>query len=99
MWQLLRNRNFQGLKFYRQHVFKYEYNAQQKFFIADFYCYERKLVIEIDGGVHHQQKEYDQIRSEILETQHDLHVIRFSNAEILNDIESVLFKLSAATHP
>ena len=40
-----------------------------------------------------QQKDYDQVRSEILQSQKDLRVIRFNNKEVLNNIQSVLDKL------
>jgi len=43
-WELLRDRRFQGLKFRRQHALGP--------FVADFYCHELRLVVEIDGGIH-----------------------------------------------
>ena len=64
-----------------------------KFFIADFYCSQLKLIIEIDGGVHETQKNYDKIRTEILDLQKKIKVIRFKNDEVLYNIENVLFKL------
>ena len=61
MWKELRNRNFSKFKFRRQHPIER--------FIADFYCPEKKLVIEIDGGIHSNsiQKEYDIGRSAEIE--------------------------------
>lgn len=44
LWQELRNRKLMGLKFRRQHPLKN--------FVADFYCAEKNLVIEVDGNVH-----------------------------------------------
>ena len=41
-----------GLKFYRQCPILYEINNQKSFFIADFLCFEKKTVIEIDGKIH-----------------------------------------------
>ena len=55
-WNLLRRRNMLGLKFRRQQVIVG--------FIADFYCAEERLVLEIDGAVHDAQQEYDHARSE-----------------------------------
>lgn len=51
VWEILRNRSIHGLKFRRQHPFST--------YIADFYCHEAKIVIEIDGKIHENQKEYD----------------------------------------
>ena len=92
-WEVVRNHRLNGYKFYRQYPLFYEYYEKTKYFIADFYCHELKLVVEIDGGIHEQQKDYDQIRSEILETQKDLRVIRFMNREVFEDIESVKEKI------
>ena len=52
-------------------------------YIADFYCFRAKLVIELDGGGHYKQKneEYDRCRTEVLE-KYGLKVIRFCNTDI-----------------
>ena len=44
VWEVLKNRNFNNLKFRRQHVLQG--------FVVDFYCHELKLAIEIDGKIH-----------------------------------------------
>ena len=83
VWQSLRNRKILGCKFRRQHpIDKY---------IADFYCYEAKLVIEIDGGIHNQfdNIEHDKNRSYELE-ELGIKVIRFTNEEVKNSLEMVL---------
>lgn len=80
-------------KFLRQHPIFYTYREKKIFFIADFYCRRIKLIIEIDGGIHKQQIDYDQIRGELFAIQHDLRVIRFTNKEIQKDINSVLKRL------
>ena len=83
IWTRLRNRRLHNLKFRRQHqIGKY---------VADFYCHEAQLVIECDGSVHevNDQWHHDQNRDAYLISQ-GLKVFRFSNARILNDIESVL---------
>jgi very-short-patch-repair endonuclease len=92
LWEKLRNRRFNGIKFLRQHPIVFSYNGQERFFIADFYCAQRRLVIEIDGPVHENQREYDELRSEILESL-GYTVIRFNNDEVLNSIESVLGRI------
>jgi very-short-patch-repair endonuclease len=63
LWQMLRNRKLDGYKFYRQHPIKVMLEDKVRYYIADFYCYEKKLVIEIDGKVHDHQKEYDDYRT------------------------------------
>ncbi len=89
LWEKLRGRRFHGLKFLRQHPIVYEIiNSKQLFFIPDFYCAEKKLIIEIDGKIHDFQKEYDERREEILQNM-GLKILRFKNSE-LNDISKVL---------
>jgi len=83
LWSYLRNRRLGGLKFRRQHPIDR--------YIVDFICIEKKLVIELDGGIHNtlQQREYDQQRTETLQT-YDLTVIRFKNEAVINNIHKVL---------
>jgi len=64
------------------------------YFIADFYCAEKSLIIEVDGQVHDQQKEYDEQREFIL-NQKGLSVLRIKNEE-LKDIERVKEKILEA---
>lgn len=87
LWKRLRHRQLRGLKFRRQHPIGE--------FIVDFYCAEHKLIIELDGVVHAYQRERDQERTDILEHQ-GYHVLRIKNAEIKQDIESVLRRIIAA---
>ncbi len=82
LWKHL-NKNKLGVKFRRQHpVSRY---------IADFYCHRLKLVIEIDGDYHLDsvQGEYDKFRTEDLR-EFGIKVIRFTNNQVLSNIESVL---------
>ncbi len=86
LWDCLRNRKFEGLKFRRQHpIDKY---------IVDFYCHERKLVIELDGSSHDDNAtaQYDIARSHDL-LGLDIRVIRFKNSEVENNIEFVLAEI------
>jgi len=87
-WQLVRNREFLDLKFKRQCPIEFEYEDRKRFFIADFYCHKKKLVVEIDGGIHESQKDYDDFRDEVMEII-GLKVLRFNNLEIFNSIELV----------
>jgi very-short-patch-repair endonuclease len=92
MWDALKHRNFEGIKFLRQHPLMYDRIGNDvRYFIPDFYCPSLKLVIEIDGGIHDQQREYDAWRQAILEKK-GLKVIRFRNEE-LNDLNNVLEKI------
>jgi very-short-patch-repair endonuclease len=82
LWLRLRNRQIAGLKFRRQHPIDK--------FIADFYCHEKKLVVELDGSIHSQQEQtdLDKGRTETL-NEFGITVVRFKNEEILNNIEDV----------
>ncbi len=95
LWQKLRGRKFLGLKFLRQHPIIYDrINNEPKYFIPDFYCAEKKLVIEVDGKIHEFQKERDSRREEILMGA-GLHILRFKNEEIGNDVFRVLREIEA----
>ena len=89
LWAALRNRQLEGLKFRRQHPLGR--------YIADFYCAERRLVIELDGAVHDltDQQEYDRIREDIIRAQ-NLTVLRFRNEAVETDLEGVLFGIYQA---
>lgn len=66
-------------------------------FIADFYCYKAKLVIEIDGSQHFtpEGKEYDNFRTEIL-NQQGLCVVRFTNMDVDKKFEGVCYMIDKA---
>ncbi len=83
-WKAVKGNKLNGLHFRRQQVV----NG----FIADFYCDKLKLVVEIDGGVHEKQKDYDAERDRIIETL-NIKVLRFTNQEVLKDIKRVLEKI------
>jgi len=92
LWEKLRKKQFLGLKFLQQHPIFYKINDHYRFFIADFYCHEKRLIIEVDGSIHHKQQEYDQKRSEILSTK-NYKIIRLSNDDVENNINSILIRL------
>jgi very-short-patch-repair endonuclease len=81
LWNALRSRQLAGLKFRRQHPVGQ--------FIVDFYCPSCKLVIEVDGDIHTQQKAYDDARTNHLQS-FGYRVLRFSNEEVLSDLQTVL---------
>jgi very-short-patch-repair endonuclease len=93
LWTFLRNRNFLNRKFLRQHpVCISNAFGRNLYYIPDFYCHEAKLVIEADGPIHLLKKDYDKNRDEVLEGL-GLVTLRFTNDEVLNDIETVLKKI------
>jgi very-short-patch-repair endonuclease len=89
LWEKLRNRRFLAKKFVRQHPIKFEMESKERVFIADFFCFEKKLIIEVDGGIHSRQKGYDQDRDLIIQ-QLGLQVVRVTNKMIIEDIECFL---------
>ena len=96
LWQELKNRGFYGVKFRRQHPFTYLSAAgKTSFFIADFYCAEKRIIIELDGNHHDFQKDYDTRRDAILLSL-GLTTIRLKNQEIDNNIDVVLNKIATA---
>jgi len=80
LWQTLRNRQLGGYKFRRQHRIDH--------FVVDFYCFETKLIVEVDGDIHKAQADYDLARSKHLE---DLGfaLIRFNNKQIIKKLHTV----------
>lgn len=81
LWMLLRNRRIAGSKFRRQHpVGRY---------ILDFYCVEKQLGVELDGGQHGEVVAYDQRRDDWLRAQ-GIQVLRFWNNQMLAETEAVM---------
>ena len=82
LWLLLRDRQLNGVKFRRQ------YSIGQ--YILDFYSPEYKIGIEADGGQHYDDKgiQADDIRTREL-SEHGIEILRFSNTDILNNINGV----------
>ena len=81
LWSLLRNRQFDGVKFRRQ--------VPLLGYIVDFICTDRKLVIEIDGRQHRWEADYDAARTEEIE-RHGFKVIRFNNVQVIGDRDGVI---------
>ncbi|MFQ5706095.1 MAG: endonuclease domain-containing protein [bacterium] len=88
-WQAVRNRKLKGKKFLRQHPICFEIDGRTRFFIEDFYCHEKRFVVEIDGKIHLKQKDYDALRTHIINVL-GMKVIRFKNEEIERNLEAVL---------
>ena len=81
LWNCLRAGRLCGLKFRRQH-------AIGPYFV-DYYCHACRLVIELDGDSHNDRGEYDLNSESYLKSQ-NVRVIRFSNDDVLRDLEAVL---------
>lgn len=86
LWTYLRNDQL-GVNFRRQHAIGN--------YITDFCSPIAKLIIELDGSQHLEQKEYDQERTGYLEEQ-GYKVIRFWNNDVLKDIEGVILTIMHA---
>ena len=86
LWARLHKNQILGLQFRRQHPINR--------FIADFYCPKIKLVLEVDGSIHDlpENQDYDIGRSEILKD-FGITVIRFTNEQIVDDIENVIIEI------
>jgi len=93
-WQHVKNRKLKGIKFQRQFSFVFDVSGQIRYFVADFYCHDFKLIIEIDGGIHlsEEQKEKDQFRTDRL-NELGMKVIRFTNEEVMSNIDKVLITI------
>jgi very-short-patch-repair endonuclease len=88
LWNELRNRKFEGLKFLRQHPVVYDTTELPvKFYVLDFYCDSKKAAIELEGGIHKYQENYDGKRFDDIKCL-GIKVFRIQNDE-LQDIEEV----------
>ena len=81
LWQHLRGNRLEKFHFRRQQIIEG--------YIVDFYCHAVGLVVEVDGEIHQQQKDYDQDRDEQLRGL-GLNILRFSNADVEGDLNNVL---------
>ncbi|HEU0297907.1 MAG TPA: endonuclease domain-containing protein [Longimicrobium sp.] len=84
LWSALRRQQLGGLPFRRQHPVGR--------FILDFYCPRKKLCVELDGSSHDGREADDQARTDALALL-KIHVVRFRNDEVLQDLPSVLRRI------
>ncbi len=89
IWDELKNRRNFKVKFRRQHPID--------IFIADFYCHEIKLVIEIDGEIHSDEdvKKYDDGRAHDIE-KYGITILRLTNDEVINHRLKAITKIKNA---
>jgi len=92
LWELLRDRRFLGMKFRRQH--------QIGDYVADFYCHPHRLVVELDGPVHDEEKNVkkDAKRDAYL-CSLGFTVLRFPNEQLMEEPESVLRTIARTANP
>ena len=81
LWARLRARELDGFKFRRQFVIGP--------FIADFCCFEQRLVVELDGGQHADQSDADRRRADFLHSR-GFRVLRFWDNEVMENIDGTL---------
>ena len=87
MWALLRNRSLRRFKFRRQHPLGP--------YVADFYCAECRLVVELDGVSHADREPYDARRTAWM-ARYGIRVIRFRNEQLDEQLELVMAEILAA---
>ena len=80
LWQHMRRRQLGGHKFRRQQPLG--------LYIVDFVCFDKRLIVEVDGGQHSGQFDYDTERTAWLESQ-GFYVLRFWNNQVLKEMEAV----------
>jgi (E)-4-hydroxy-3-methylbut-2-enyl-diphosphate synthase len=86
LWSRIRSKQIEGYKFRRQQpLFNY---------IVDFYCFELKLIIEVDGPIHSndETKKYDFKRDNVFKT-NGYHILRLTNSEVETNIASATKKI------
>ena len=84
LWWCLRDRRLDGLKFRRQ--------VPIGRYIADFYCAEHRLIVELDGISHEDRADYDDDRTEWLTTR-GYRVLRFHNEDVYKTVDAVLMTI------
>ena len=84
LWQKLKARQLEGIKFRRQQPIED--------FIVDFVSFEKRVIIELDGGQHAENSEKDSQRDRLFE-ESGFTVLRFWNNEVLENLDGVLEKI------
>ena len=81
LWRYLRNRQLEGVKFRRQQPIEA--------YIVDFVSFDKRIVIELDGGQHAENMEHDEKRNACLRA-NGFFVLRFWNNEVIENTKGVL---------
>lgn len=90
LWSSMRAHQMEDFHFRRQHAIGN--------YVVDFCAPRHKLIVEVDGGKHLEQREYDDERTDFLESR-GYKVLRFWNHEVLKDIDAVLLAIYLAVNP
>ncbi|MDD3132861.1 MAG: DUF559 domain-containing protein [Bacteroidales bacterium] len=87
LWTALREKQLDSFKFRRQHP--------MWIFIADFYCHKAKLIVELDGGIHQQAETKERDINRTAEMgKFEIKVLRFTNEEVMENLNQVLVQIS-----
>ena len=81
LWSRIRSRQMEGIKFRRQQPIEN--------YIVDFVSFEKRIIIELDGGQHAEQQKKDKLRDKRL-TEDGYKVLRFWNNDVLENINAIL---------
>ncbi len=89
LWQALRGKQLDGLKFRRQQVIGP--------YIVDFFCASSRLIVELDGGVHADEdaQAHDAQRDQWIAAQ-DLRIVRIPNSVVMDDLSAALVLIAQA---
>jgi very-short-patch-repair endonuclease len=92
LWWYLKDRRLLGFKFRRQ--------SSVGGYILDFYCAEKRLIIEIDGEIHdnREHQEYDKLRDKYFK-ELDYKVLRFANRQVDRDVNGVIKEIENNLKP
>jgi leucyl-tRNA synthetase len=89
-WDMARRKQIFGLKFNRQFIIEHANIMGKKFFyIADFHCFDKKLIIELDGEIHSNTATYDRLREEVLKEM-GYQILRLKNIQVMSHWDEVL---------
>ena len=85
------------LKLLRERGYRFRRQAPFRGYFLDFVCYQRRLVVEVDGGQHSddRQSEHDFVRDQVL-ARHGFRVLRFWAGEVRRDLTTVVERIVAA---
>jgi very-short-patch-repair endonuclease len=78
VWERLRGRRFHGLRLRRQHAIGP--------FMVDFYCHEKQLIVEVDGGIHKNTVQQDTVRQQHLENL-GFTLLRLDSHEVTGNLD------------
>ena len=81
LWERLRAKQLFGFHFRRQQIIQG--------YIVDFYCHSTGVVVEVDGGIHQEQRDADNFREQVIQAL-GLRILRVTNSEVIENLDDVL---------